>query len=46
MGWYLGMLDKKEYFEKARFFKKGEIDTSNGYKVRADCHNVKIFELN
>tara|TARA_R100000781_G_scaffold3912_1_gene5213 strand:- start:179 stop:646 length:468 start_codon:yes stop_codon:yes gene_type:complete len=46
VGWYLGMLDKKEYFEKARFFKKGEVDTSNGYKVRADCHNVKIFELN
>ena len=46
IGWYLGMLDKEEYFEKAEFLKKGEIDPSNNYKVRADCHNVKIFQLN
>ena len=46
VGWYLGMLGKEEYFKKAIALKKGEIDPSNNYKVRADCFNVKIKELN
>jgi len=46
VGWYLGMLGKEEYFEKSVFLKKGEIDKSNNYKVRADCYNVKISQLN
>lgn len=46
IGWYLGMLGKQEYFDKARFLKKGTVDPSNNYKVQADCYNVKIEDLN
>ena len=35
---------KKEYFEKATFMQKGEIDPSNNYMVRADCYNLKIID--
>ena len=44
-GWYLGMLGKEEYFKKAVFLKKGDVDPSNNYTVRADCYNLKINEL-
>ena len=45
VGWYLGCMDKKEYFEKAVFMKKGDVDASNNYTVRADCYNLKIKQL-
>mgnify|MGYP003122558759 CR=1 FL=1 len=45
VGWYLGSIGKKEYFEKAVFMKKGDIDPSNNYTVRADCYNLKINQL-
>ena len=44
--WYLGWLDKKEYFDKAVFHKKGEVDSNNGFTFKADCYNVPISELN
>ena len=25
--------------------KKGDVDLSNNYRVRADCYNLKIHEL-
>jgi len=45
IGWFLGMMGKEEYFDKARFMKKGTVDPSNNYKVRSDCYNVKIEDL-
>ena len=39
------MLTKEEYFNKATFLKKGDIDPSNNYTVKADCYNVPISEL-
>ena len=45
IGWYLGSIDKKEYFKKAIFMKKGYVDPSNNFTVRADCYNMKIEEL-
>ena len=42
VGWYLGSVTKEEYFKKARLMKKGDIDPSNNYKVRADCYNLTI----
>jgi hypothetical protein len=45
-GWFLGFLSKEEYFEKAKFMKKGDFDPDNGYEVRADCYNLTIEELN
>jgi len=44
-GWFLGMLTKENYFDKATFLKKGQIDPANNYTVRADCYNVPISEL-
>lgn len=44
-GWILGYLPKEEYYKKARFLKKGEIDPTNNFTVKADCYNVKIYDL-
>ncbi len=43
--WILGKLGKKEYFDRATFFKKGMVDPDNGFRFRADCYNVKINML-
>jgi len=45
MGFILGGLMKEEFFDKAQFWKKGKIDPSNGYQVKADCYNIKIDQL-
>lgn len=45
-GWLLGWLPKEEYFEKATFLKKGQVDPSNNFTVKADCYNLKISCLN
>ena len=45
MGWFLGVLTKQDYFDKATFLKKGDVDPSNNYTVKADCYNVRIDEL-
>ena len=44
--WVLGWLTHDNYFKKARKLTKGQKDPSNGFIVRADCHNVAISELN
>jgi len=44
--WICGYKTKKEFMEQARFFKKGDTDASNGYKVHASCYNMNISELN
>ena len=43
--WFLGKIDKKKFFRKAKHFKKGEVDPSNNYTVKADCWNLKIKDL-
>ena len=40
--WFLGIIDKTLYFNKARFLKKGQQDGDNGFIVRADCYNLSI----
>ena len=45
IGWYLGTIAKDNFFDKARFMKKGTVDPSNNYKVQADCYNLKIKDL-
>ena len=45
-GWILGEMNKEEYFDNARYMKKGKIDPANGFKVRATCYNVAIQDLN
>jgi hypothetical protein len=44
--WFLGVMDKQEYYKKATPLKKGDVDPSNNFTVRADCYNLKIEELN
>ena len=44
-GFILGGILKEDFFDKAQFWKKGTIDPSNGYQVKADCYNIKIDEL-
>jgi hypothetical protein len=41
----LGYKTKDEYFKNAKFLKKGSIDPSNNFTVRADCWNLPISEL-
>jgi hypothetical protein len=43
--WFLGTKLKKDYFEQATFLKKGDIDGSNNFEVRADCYNLPINKL-
>ena len=44
-GWFLGVLEKDAYFNAATFMKKGNIDPSNNFTVRADCYNLRIDKL-
>ena len=45
VAWFLGVMDKDKYYEMATPLKKGDIDPSNNFTVRADCYNLKIEEL-
>ncbi len=45
--WILGMMEKSEYFSKAKFCKKGEVDpdSKQGWKFSADCYNIYVSDL-
>jgi len=43
--WLCGFMSRSEYFKRARFLKKEEIDRSNGFTVKADMFNMPISEL-
>ena len=43
--WICGQKDAKEYFAQATFYKKGDIDPSNGWEVSTDCHNLSYKDL-
>lgn len=44
-GWILGYLPKREFYKKAKFCRKGEVDLTNYFIFKADCYNIKIEEL-
>lgn len=44
-GWFLGIIPKEEYYQKARKLYKGQRDGSNWFTVKADCYNLKIEDL-
>ena len=44
--WLCGFMPKKEYFEQAEFWKKGDVDPSNGFRVHADMYNLPMSSLN
>lgn len=43
--WICGYKRRDIFFEKARYFRKGDVDPSNGYTVHASCYNLNISEL-
>ena len=45
ISWYLGVMPKNQYFQKAKFLKKGDVDPTNNYTVRASCYNLAIEDL-
>jgi len=44
--WYLGKISKSDFYKKAIFHRKGEIDSANNFTFKADCYNIPISELN
>jgi hypothetical protein len=41
----LGTVNSKDFNNKATFWKKGQVDPSNGWKVTIDCWNIPISSL-
>jgi hypothetical protein len=41
----LGYIPVHDYHTKARFVKKGDVDTSNNFTAHADCWNLKASDL-
>ena len=44
-GYVAGVIDKNEYFKKAIHLKVGDVDPSNGWKVKAECFNLRYSEM-
>lgn len=45
VGWLLGCIPKDLFYKNARFLKKGQIDGSNKFIVKADCYNIAVADL-
>jgi hypothetical protein len=43
--WLLGYMPRPEFMEKAAFYRKGDVDPSNGWKAKADCYSVHVERL-
>jgi len=43
--WILGYKSKEDYYKEAFFRKKGDID-EDGFVFKADCYNMKVYDLN
>lgn len=41
----MGFMKKGDYYDKARFLKKGDMDGSNSFIVREDCYNMFYSDL-
>ena len=41
----LGWMPRVVYYDAAKFLKKGDIDPSNNFRVKADCWNLPISKL-
>jgi len=44
--WYLGKISKLDFYKKAVFHRKGDIDPDNNFTFKADCYNIPISLLN
>jgi hypothetical protein len=43
--WYLGKISKPDFYAKAVFHRKGEVDPANNFTFKADCYNIPISLL-
>ena len=43
--WILGQKTREDYFKIARFYRVGDIDPSNRFKVKANMYNVAVEDL-
>ena len=41
----MGTMKTDEFLEKSTAYKKGDIDLSNNFKVRINCHNIAYEKL-
>lgn len=46
MGYILGYISKENFYEKASFHNKGELDERNNFTFTANCYNIEIHKLN
>jgi len=48
--WYLGKISKEQFYQKASFYKEGDLDPDSppnkDFYFKADCYNIPISELN
>lgn len=40
-----GWMSKPDFYAQAVEYKKGQVDSSNGYQVHADCWNIRVDKL-
>jgi hypothetical protein len=45
IGWICGIISKKDFFQKAKLWKKGQTDESNMMTFKEDSYNLKIKDL-
>lgn len=45
--WVLGGIKREDFYDKAKFYKEGELDPSSncGFRFKADCFNLEIKHL-
>ena len=43
--WLCGMIGKKDFFKRSKFYPKGFVDQSNNMKFHCDTYNMKIKDL-
>jgi hypothetical protein len=43
--WILGGISKQSFYKKATLYRKGDVDSDNGFMFKADCYNLKIDKL-
>lgn len=43
--WFLGVYEKDAYYRDAKLLKKGDVDPSNNFVVKANCYNLPIHKL-
>jgi hypothetical protein len=44
-GWVLGIISKKEFFEKAKHYNKGDKEGYNDYAVKQECFSLPYSQL-